>query len=87
MMIDLPADQVAFIGRLVASGRFSSANAVIQESLRLLVSRERLKKQLQMGIEQADRNEVIDHDTVFAQLKAPAGALLHPSSFRRHPFD
>lgn len=72
MTINLPADQEAFVGQLVASGQFRSADEVISESIRLLVSREKLKDQVQMGIDEADRGETVDHDTVFAQLRSLA---------------
>jgi predicted transcriptional regulator len=46
----------------------------LTEGLRLLVSSERLRQQVQEGIEQADRGELVDHDTVFGQLRAMAAA-------------
>jgi antitoxin ParD1/3/4 len=74
MTVDLPAEQQAIIELLVASGRFSSAEEALTEGLRLLVSSERLRQQVQEGIEQADRGELVDHDTVFGQLRAMAAA-------------
>ena len=53
-------------------GRFASAQEAIAEGIRLLVSNETLRQEIQIGIHQADRGEVHDHDTVFAQLKAMA---------------
>jgi antitoxin ParD1/3/4 len=72
MQIDLPAEQQLFIETLVASGRFSSENDAISEAVRLLISREHLKEKIQVGIEQADRGEMVDHDTVFRQLRMMA---------------
>lgn len=69
MTINLPADQEAFIGHLVALGQFGSADEAISESVRLLASREHLKEQVRIGIEQANGGEVIDHDSLFAQLR------------------
>jgi antitoxin ParD1/3/4 len=74
MNIDLPKEQMASIDNLVAAGRFSSAEEAICEGIRLLVSRERLRQQVQVGIDQADRGEVTDHDTVFAELRVMAAA-------------
>ncbi|NOY42255.1 MAG: CopG family transcriptional regulator [Planctomycetes bacterium] len=79
MKVDLPAEQQAIIENLVSSGRFSSAGEAVTEGLRLLVSSERLRQQVQEGIEQADRGELIDHDTVFGQLRAMAAATQAPS--------
>ena len=72
MEVQLPADQQAIIQGLVASGRFPSVEDVISEGVRLLASTERLRQEVQVGIEQADRGEVVDHDTVFSRLKTMA---------------
>jgi antitoxin ParD1/3/4 len=72
MEIHIPEEQQTIIEGLVASGRFASAQEAISEGIRLLVSNERLRQEIQIGIDQADRGEVYDHDTVFAQLKAMA---------------
>jgi len=75
MNVELPAEQQVIIEDLVASGRFSSAGEALTEGLRLLVSSERLRQQVQVGIEQADRGELVDHVTVFGQLRTAAAAL------------
>ena len=75
MNINLPPDQQAFIENLVQSGRFASPDDAISECVRLLVSREQLRAEIAVGIEQADREDVIDHDTVFADLRARATGI------------
>ena len=75
MNINLPPDQQAFIENLVQSGRFASADDVIGECVRLLVSREQLREQVNIGIKQADRGDLIDHDTVFTHLRTRAAEL------------
>ena len=75
MNINLPPDQQAFIENLVQSGRFASADEAIRECVRLLVSREQLREQVAIGIEQADRGDVMDHDTIFAELRARAADI------------
>ncbi len=72
MQVDLPAEQQMFIENVVASGRFSSQNDAICEAVRLLVSRERLKDEIRIGVEQAERGMLIDHDTVFDHLRMMA---------------
>jgi len=74
MNVELPADQRAFIDRLVATGRFPSADDAIREAVHLLTTRERLKQEIDKGVEQANRNEVFDHDSVFAHLRETAMA-------------
>ena len=75
MNLELPADQQAFIEGLVEAGRFSSVDEAISAGIRLLVSQERLKQEIQVGIQQADRGDVVDHETVFAQLRTMATEL------------
>ena len=72
MEIQLPEEHRSVIENLVASGRFSSVEDAVLEGVRLLAANERLRSQVQIGIDQADRGEVHEHDTVFAQLKAMA---------------
>lgn len=72
MNLELPVEEQAFITGLVESGRFASTREAICEAVRLLVSQERLKQEIQVGIHQAERGELSDHDTVFAHLKGLA---------------
>jgi antitoxin ParD1/3/4 len=74
MEVQLPADQQAIIESLVATGRFPSVDEAVSEGVRLLLSNEKLRQQVQEGIEQADHGDVVDHDTVFARLRAMAVA-------------
>lgn len=70
--VHLPPEQQTFIDELVSSGTFSTKDEAISEGVRLLISQEELKNEIDIGIEQADRGELIDHDTVFQQLRAMA---------------
>ena len=72
MEIQLPEEHLSIIEALVASGRFLSAEDAVLEGIRLLAANERLRSHVQVGIDQAERGDVRDHDTVFAQLKAMA---------------
>ena len=72
MELQLPKDQQSAIEAMVTNGRFSSVQEALSEGIRLLVSNEKLREAVQVGIDQADRGEFHDHDTVFAQLKALA---------------
>ncbi len=74
MNIELPADQQAFLADLVATGRYGSVGEAVREGVDLLISREDLKQQIQLGIDQADRGELIDHDTVFRYVRRLASA-------------
>ncbi|WP_419194369.1 ribbon-helix-helix domain-containing protein [Novipirellula herctigrandis] len=72
MDIQLPQDQRSAIEALVSTGRFGSVQEAVSEGVRLLVSNEKLREAVQIGIDQADNGELHDHDTVFGQLKAMA---------------
>lgn len=67
--IHLPPDQLAVVENLVASGRFTSIDEALAEGIRLLASSEKLREKVQEGIRQADRGEMVDHDTVFDRLR------------------
>ena len=72
MEVRLPAEKVAIVEGMVASGRFATVDEAIAEGIRLLASNERLRQQIQEGVDQADRGDVIDHDTLFAELREMA---------------
>lgn len=72
MEIQLTGEQRTVVENLVAAGRFSSVEEAVLEGVRLLAANERLRSQVQMGIDQAERGDVHDHDTVFEQLKRMA---------------
>jgi antitoxin ParD1/3/4 len=63
MSVSLARDLEAMIRERVASGRYADANEVVREALRLLQERdqlERLRSLLAVGLEQAERGELIE---------------------------
>lgn len=62
MSITLPVELEPTVRRMVASGRYSDTEAVLNETFRLLAESERqrdeLLAKLQIGIDQADRGEL-----------------------------
>jgi antitoxin ParD1/3/4 len=72
--IDLPSIQQDYLEGLVAAGRFPTVNDAVREGVELLISREDLKQQVQVGIDQADRGELLDHDLVFERVRSAARA-------------
>jgi antitoxin ParD1/3/4 len=76
MNISLPPQLEKFVKRKVASGKYGSASEVIREALRLMdeVEKERkaqleeLRREIQVGIDEADRGELYDVDEVMHEL-------------------
>lgn len=75
--VSLTPELEQFIQSRVASGRFQTASEVVREGLRLLEEREEaretalneLRAKIRQGIEQADRGELLDGDTVFEEIR------------------
>ncbi len=76
MKIELPADAVQFVEGLVASGQYKSANEVVAEGVRLLMSRQQLRTEIQKGVDELDAGEGIDGDVVFGELRERARKLM-----------
>ncbi len=70
MNLNLPSDINAFVKSLVSDGRFDSEEAAIIEGVRMLMGREQLKAEIQIGVEQLDKGNHFDEETVFAELNA-----------------
>jgi antitoxin ParD1/3/4 len=75
MNVELPQDAALFVEQLVASGAHPSSNAAIAEGVRLLMSRQTLRAEIQKGIDQLDAGQGIDGEVVFAELREKARKL------------
>jgi antitoxin ParD1/3/4 len=75
MNVSLTPELERFVTQKVESGLYATGSAVICEALRLLQERERsieeLRKQIGLGIEQADRGEVapLDMEAILAKSR------------------
>lgn len=75
--VSLTPDLEQFVSSKVASGRYQTASEVIRQGLRLLQDQEttrqaqleRLRSQINLGLEQAKRGELLDGDEVFEELE------------------
>ncbi|MDZ4850641.1 MAG: hypothetical protein SGI77_15250 [Pirellulaceae bacterium] len=74
MSIQLPPSDQQAAEQLVAMGRFSSVEEVVSEGIRRLVSSEEIRSKVQIGIDQADLGELVDHDTAFERLRELAAS-------------
>jgi antitoxin ParD1/3/4 len=76
MDISLTPEIEQFIHDHIKSGRYLSASEVVREGLRLLNEREfyyqgrlaELQKEITIGVEQADRGELLDGEAVMQEL-------------------
>jgi antitoxin ParD1/3/4 len=83
MNVSLTPELEKLVEDKVQSGRYQSASEVIREGLRLLEDQDRLRemrleevrRKIQAGLNEFDRGEGIDEETVFAELKQKSEAL------------
>ena len=76
MNVSLTPELEQFVQSRVASGRYQTASEVVREGLRLLEEREQaretalneLRAKIRRGVEQADRGELLDGDSVFEEI-------------------
>ena len=77
LTVALPEALETFIQQRVASGRYASAGDVVREALTLMEQRERereavidgIRREIQLGIEQAEAGQLRDGETVFAEIR------------------
>jgi len=77
MNVSLTPELEQLIHKKVESGLYLSASEVVREALRLLEERDRLnaikleelRKEIQIGVDQADRGELLDGPEVFTKLR------------------
>jgi len=76
MNVNLGPTLDKFVVEMLRSGLYQSHSEILREALRLLKEREqakkaalaRLRKEIAIGTEQAERGELFDGEAVFAQL-------------------
>ncbi|MDZ4687205.1 MAG: hypothetical protein SH850_19175 [Planctomycetaceae bacterium] len=69
MPLALPDAQLDRVRSLMSSGEFADESAVVSAALELLERRQRFRALVQEGIDAADRGDVVDHETVFGELR------------------
>jgi len=81
MQIELSPDVEVAVQRLVAAGAGSTPEGVVNTALRLFLDwpemlrrHDELKRQIQEGVESADRGELYDGDEVFDEILAELAA-------------
>jgi antitoxin ParD1/3/4 len=75
MNIDLPIEASQFIEGLVASGEYPSADEAVAEGIRLLMSRQQLRSDIQAGIDELDAGNRTDATEVYAEARRRINAM------------
>ncbi len=70
MDLNLPSDVNDFVKCLVSQGRFDSEESAVVEGVRLLMTREKLRAEIQTGVNQLDNGQWSDEETVFREVNA-----------------
>jgi len=87
MQIPLLPELEELIKRKVEDGEYESPSDVVTHALYLLDTHDRvrqqqlddLRREIDIGIEQCDRGEIVDADEVFAELERKAARLKSPA--------
>jgi antitoxin ParD1/3/4 len=75
MTVTLTAEQEQFIAERMNRGGYSSPEKIVDEGLKLIHAKEEyqgrlveLRREIQIGIDQVNRGEVLDREAVFDRL-------------------
>ena len=69
MTMALPEEQVVRVRSMMQAGHFTDEASVVVAALDLLERKQRLLAMVQEGIDAADRGEVLDHESVFGEVR------------------
>ena len=72
MNVEIPAELNQFVKEMISTGSYRDENELLIEGLRLLKSREQLRRDVNAGIEQLEAGQGIDGEKVFARLEKRA---------------
>jgi antitoxin ParD1/3/4 len=78
MELTLDAESEQIVRRHIESGKYPSPGEVVSEALRLLEALDEseldeLRREITLGIEEADRGDLIEGEEVFARLRNRLG--------------
>jgi putative addiction module CopG family antidote len=62
MSVDIPPQYLPFVQQSIASGRFESEKAMVDEAFKLLEQRERERRLVEEGLDELDRGEYLEFD-------------------------
>jgi len=76
MNVELSPEASQFVEGLVAAGQFRSVDEAVAEGVRMLMSQQQLRAEIQKGVDELDAGQGIDGEEVFAELRARARNLM-----------
>ncbi|MCA9218984.1 MAG: hypothetical protein KDA71_01580 [Planctomycetales bacterium] len=79
MNLQLPSEFDQFVRGLVADGRSVSAEAAVVEGVRLLMSQEKLRGEVQRGLDDINQGKWVSEEEVFGEVDAAIDAIEHGS--------
>jgi len=72
---ELSPENAEFLKQSVADGRYAHASQALNEAMTLLRMRDELRAEVQIGIEEADRGELLPAEDVFTRLNERAARI------------
>ena len=78
MSTDITPEHRRKVQAILADGSYSSEDEVLDEALALLEQRDRLRKELVVGVNELERGERVDGDEVFDALRRRLDAIEQP---------
>jgi len=72
MTLEITPEIEAMVRDLSLSGSYDGEEEILREALALLSTRDRLRKEIQIGLAELDRGEGVDGDEVFSLLEEKA---------------
>ena len=69
MSTEIPGDYGSIVQQLIAQGKFQDEQEVVAEGIRLVIAREKLRADVQAGIDELDRGECVDSEEVYAEAR------------------
>lgn len=75
MAVQVTPEVERLVQTIMKGGEYSDETEVLHEALSLLQERNRLRAEIRVGLEELDRGERIDAETVFDELRIRAAKI------------
>ena len=75
MTLEITPELEAMVRDLLSSGNYAAEDEILHEALSLLSNRDRLRKEIGVGLAELDRGERIEENEMFRQLEEKIAKL------------